>query len=65
VQPWLAAQALNARRTTSTMRWLVSTFPAHTAAVRLGASRLPPGMLTAARIPQPRILALERITAYW
>jgi hypothetical protein len=46
VQPWLAAQAWNALRTTSTIRCDVSTFPPHTAAVRDGESRDLGGILT-------------------
>lgn len=46
VHPWLAAQAWNAFRTTSTIRCDVSTFPPHTAAVRDGDRRDFFGILT-------------------
>ena len=46
VQPWLAAAAWKALRTTSTMRWEVNTFPPQTAAVRDGAKRDFLGILT-------------------
>ena len=38
VHPWLAAQALNAFNTTSTILCEVNTFPAHTAAVGEGSN---------------------------
>lgn len=46
MHPWLAAHALNAFSTTSTMRWEVRTFPPHTAAVRDGERRDFSGILT-------------------
>jgi len=46
VQPWLAAAAWKALRTTSTMRWEVNTLPPQTAAVRDGAKSDFFGILT-------------------
>lgn len=46
VQPWLAAAAWKAMRTTSTMRWEVNTLPPQTAAVRDGAKSDFVGILT-------------------
>jgi hypothetical protein len=46
VHPWLAAQALNAFRTTSTILWLVKTLPPHIAAVLEGLSSDFGGMMT-------------------
>jgi hypothetical protein len=62
MHPWLAAQMRKHLKMTSTIRWEVSTFPAHTAASKLGRKSDPSGMMIFTGLMQPWLRGMSEFT---